>query len=174
MATENPLWSAPRIHGELLKFGISLSERTVARILRTVKRPPSRTWNSFLTNQVGEIVLVDFFTVPTATLRVQCVFLVLEHQRRKVLHFGVTEHPTAEWAAQRVVEAFADRDALRYLIRDRDRIYGIEFRRRVQSLGIKEVMTAPQSPWQNGFAERLIGSISRLLENVFGELIEAS
>ena len=161
MATENPLWRAPRIHGKLLKLGIDVSERMVSRILRTVKRSPSQTWKTFLTNHVGEIVSIDFFAVPTASLRVLFVFLVLEHKRRGVLHFGVTEHPTAHWAGQQVVEAFADRDAPRYLIRDRDGIYGIEFRRRVQSLGIKELMTAPQSPWQNGFAERLIGSIRR-------------
>jgi putative transposase len=161
LATENPLWRAPRIHGELFKLGIAVSERTVSRILRTVKRPASQTWKTFLTNHVGEIVSVDFFTVPTATLRVLYVFLVLEHKRCKVLHFGITDHPTAERAAQRVVEAFANRDASRYLIRDRDGIYGIEFQRRAQSLGIKGVMTAPRSPWQNGFAERLIGSIRR-------------
>jgi len=161
MATENPLWRAPRIHGELLKLGIAISERTVSRILRTITRPSSQTWKTFLNNHIGEIVSIDFFTVPTASLRVLFVFLILEHKRRRVLQFGVTEHPTAEWAAQQLVEAFAYRDTPRYLIRDRDGIYGIEFRRRAQSLGIKEVMTAPRSPWQNGFVERLIGSIRR-------------
>jgi putative transposase len=161
LATENPLWRAPRIHGELVKLGINISERTVSRIPRTVKRPPSQTWTTFLNNHIGEIVSVDFFTVPTASLRVLYVFLILEHKRRKVLHFGVTDHPTAEWAAQQIVEAFADGDAPRYLTRDRDGIYGIEFRHRVQSLGIKEVMTAPQSPWQNGSVGRLIGLIRR-------------
>lgn len=129
--------------------------------MRTVKRPPSQTWKTFLQNHIGEIVATDFFTVPSVSLRVIFVFLVLEYQRRKVLHFGVTEHPTAEWAAQQIVEAFANRDAKRYLIRDRDASYGSEFRRRIQSLGMKEVITAPRSPWQNGFAERLIGSIRR-------------
>ena len=129
--------------------------------MRTVKRPPSQTWKTFLRNHIGEIVATDFFTVPSVSLRVIFVFLVLEHQRRKVLHFGVTEHPTAEWAAQQIVEAFANRDAKRYLIRDRDASYGSEFRRRIQSLGMKEVITAPRSPWQNAFAERLIGSIRR-------------
>ena len=161
MATANPLWRAPRLHGELRKLGIDISERTVSRILRTIKRPPSQTWKTFLQNHVGELVSIDFFTVPTVSLRVLYVFLVLEHRRRKVLQFGVTDHPTATWAGQQIVEAFADRDAPRYLIRDRDGIYGIEFRRRVHSLGVKEVITAPQSPWQNGFAERLIGSIRR-------------
>jgi len=100
-------------------------------------------------------------SVPTICLRVLFVFLVIEHRRRRVLHFGVTEHPTAEWTGQQVIEAFSERDAKRYLIRDRDVLYGHEFRRRIQSLGMKEVVTAPRSPWQNAFAERLIGSIRR-------------
>ncbi len=148
MARANSLWRAPRIHGELLKLGIKISERTVSRILRTVKRPPSQSWKTFLQNHLGEIVAIDFFTVPTVRMRVLFVFIVLEHQRRKVLQFGVTEHPTAEWVGQQVVEAFAEREAPRYLIRDRDASYGNEFRRRVQSLGVKEVITAPRSPWQ--------------------------
>jgi len=161
IARANPLWHAPRIHGELLKLGIEVSERTVSRILQTCRRPPSQTWKTFLQNHIGEIVAIDFFTVPTVRMRVLFVFLVIEHQRRKVLHFGVTEHPTAEWTAQQVVEAFSDREAKRYLIRDRDASYGNAFRCRVESLGMKEVLTAPRSPWQNAFAERLIGSIRR-------------
>jgi len=133
----------------------------VSRILQTCRRPPSQTWKTFLQNHIGEIVAIDFFTVPTVRMRVLFVFLVIEHQRRKVLHFGVTEHPTAEWTAQQVVEAFSDREAKRYLIRDRDASYGNAFRCRVESLGMKEVLTAPRSPWQNAFAERLIGSIRR-------------
>jgi len=161
LAGANPLWRAPRIHGELLKLGIAVSERTVSRILRSVKRPPSQTWRTFLKNHIGEIVAVDFFTVPTIRLRVLFVFLVIEHERRRVLHFGVTEHPTAEWTAQQIAEAFSERDAKRYLIRDRDAIYGEVFRRRIESLSMKEVVTAARSPWQNAFAERLIGSIRR-------------
>jgi transposase InsO family protein len=161
LAEANPLWRAPRIHGELLKLGIAVSERTVSRVLQTVKRPPSQTWRTFLRNHLGEIVAVDFFTVPTIRFRVLFVFLVIEHERRRVLHFGVTEHPTAEWTAQQMAEAFSERDAKRYLIRDRDSIYGDEFRRRVHSLAMKEVVTAPRSPWQNAFAERLIGSVRR-------------
>jgi transposase InsO family protein len=161
IARANSLWRAPRIHGELLKLGIKISERTVSRILRTVSGPPSQTWKTFLQNHLGEIVATDFFTVPTVRMRVLFVFIVLEHHRRRVLHFGVTEHPTAEWVGQQVVEAFAEREAPRYLIRDRDASYGNEFRRRVQSLGVREVITAPRSPWQNAFAERLIGSIRR-------------
>jgi putative transposase len=161
LAETNPLWRAPRIHGELLKLGIAVSERTVSRVLQTVKRPPSQTWRTFLRNHLGEIVAVDFFTVPTIRLRILFVFLVIEHERRRVVHFGITEHPTAEWTAQQMAEAFSERDAKRYLIRDRDSIYGNEFRRRVHSLAMKEVVTAPRSPWQNAFAERLIGSIRR-------------
>ena len=161
LAEANPLWRAPRIHGELLKLGIEVSERTVSRILQTVKRPPSQSWKTFLRNHVGEIVAVDFFTVPTIRLRVLFVFLVMEHHRRRVLHFGVTEHPTSDWTAQQMAEAFPERDAKRYLLRDRDSIYGNEFRRRIDSLAMKEVITAPRSPWQNAFAERLIGSIRR-------------
>src|ERR1700758_1330211 len=161
IACANPLWRAPRVHGEPGKLGIEVSERTVSRVLRTVKRPPSQTWKTFLRNHVGEIVAIDFFTVPTIRLRVLFVFLVIEHRRRSVLHFGVTEHPTAEWTSQQIIEAFSERDAKRYLIRDRDSIYGQESRRRIESLGMKEVISAPQSPWQNAFAERLIGSIRR-------------
>ena len=160
MACANPLWRAPRIHGELRKLGIEVSERTVSRVLRTVKRPPSQTWKTFLRNHIGEIVAIDFFTVPTIRLRVLFVFLVLEHRRRKILHFGVTEHPSAEWTGQQVVEALTEQSAKRYLIRDRDATYGHEFRRRIQSLGVKEVISAPRSPWQNAFAERIISSIS--------------
>ncbi len=159
LAEGNPLWRASRIHGELLKLGITVSERTVSRVLRTVKRPPSQTWRTFLKNHIGEIVAVDFFTVPTIRLRVLFVFLVIEHQRRRVLHFGVTEHPTSEWTAQQMAEAFSERDAKRYVLRDRDAIYGDTFRRRIDSLAMKEVVTAARSPWQNAFAERLIGSI---------------
>jgi len=161
MDLANGLWRAPRIHGELLKLGIEVSERTVSRILRTIERPPSQTWKTFLKNHIGEIVAADFFTVPTVRMRVLFVFLVLGHRRRKVLHFAVTEHPTAEWAGQQVVEAFANRDALRYLVRDRDASYGDEFRNRIRSLGMKEVITAARSPWQNAFVERVIGSIRR-------------
>lgn len=161
MAHANPLWRAPRIHGELLKLGIGISERTVSRILRTLKLPPSQTWKTFLENHMGEMVATDFFTVPAVRMRVFFVFLILEHTRRRVLGFAVTEHPTAEWTGQQMVEAFQDRDVPRYLVRDRDASYGHEFRSRVRSLGLSEGITAPRSPWQNPFVERLIGSIRR-------------
>src|SRR4029453_13206952 len=161
MAAANPLWRAPRIHGELKMLGIGTSERTVSRILRKLGRPPNQTWKTFLHNHVGQMVSIDFFTVPTFTMKVLFVFIVLEHGRRQVLHFNVTEHPTATWTTQQIVEAFADRDAARYLIRDRGNIYGNEGRSRIKSLGMEEVLTAPRSPWQNPYAERLIGSIRR-------------
>jgi putative transposase len=161
MAAANPLWRAPRIHGELKMLGIAISERTVSRILRRLPRPPNQTWKTFLHNHVGQMVSIDFFTVPTITMKVLFVFIVLEHDRRKVLHFDVTEHPTGAWTAQQIVEAFADRDAAHYLIRDRDSRYSAEVRLRIKALGIQEILTAPKSPWQNPYAERLIGSIRR-------------
>jgi transposase InsO family protein len=161
MAAANPLWRAPRIHGELKMLGIAISERTVSRILRRLRRPPNQTWKTFLHNHVGQIVSIDFFTVPTITMRVLFVLIVLEHDRRKVLHFNVTEHPTGAWTAQQIVEAFADRDAAQYLIRDRDSRYSAEVRLRIKSLDIQQILTAPKSPWQNPYAERLIGSIRR-------------
>ena len=160
MVTANPLWGAPRIHGDLLKLGFEISERTVSRLMPMQRNQPSQTWKSFLTNHVGPLVSIDFFTVATLQFRVLFVFVVLAHERRRVIHFNVTEHPTAEWAAQQIVEAFPE-DTPRYLIRDRDGIYGGSFRSRVQGMGIAEVLIAPQSPWQNPFAERLIGSIRR-------------
>ena len=161
MAAANPLWGAPRIHGELLKLGITLSERSVSRLMHRSPKPPSQTWKTLLANHVNELVSVDFFTVPTATFRVLFVLVVLAHRRRCVLHFNVTEHPTAAWTAQQIREAFPEDLGPRYLIRDRDTVYGALFRDRVREMGITEVLTAPQSPWQNGFVERLIGSIRR-------------
>jgi hypothetical protein len=141
IVTANPLWRAPRIHGELKMLGIAISERTVSRLLRTLRRPPNQTWRTFLHNHIGQMVSTDFFTVPTITMKVLFVFIVLEHDRRKVLHFNVTEHPTAPWTAQQIVEAFADRDTARYLLRDRDSRYSAEVRLRIQSLGIEEILT---------------------------------
>jgi transposase InsO family protein len=121
--------------------------------------PPSQTWHTFLTNHLNEIASVDLFTVPTATFRVLFCLVVLRHERRTVLHFNVTNHPTAQWAAQQLVEAFPEAVSVRYLVRDRDRIYGDYFRQRVRGLGLKEVLSAPRSPWQNAYLERLIASI---------------
>src|SRR6058998_193647 len=161
MAQANPLWGAPRIHGELQKLGIDVAERTVSRLLPKRRSPPSQTWRTFLTNHVRDLVAIDFFTVPTARLRVLFVFVVLAHDRRRVLHFNVTEHPTTAWTAQQIVDAFPDDSAPSYLLSDRDKIYGHSFRQRVKGMGIDEILTAPYSPWQNPFAERLIGSIRR-------------
>jgi transposase InsO family protein len=143
----------------LRKLGIQISERTVSRLLPRKRRPPSQTWKEFLDNHLNQLVSIDFFTVPTATFRVLFVLVVLAHRRRSAIHFNVTEHPTAAWTAQQVLEAFPEDTAPRYLIRDRDQIYGECFRNRLRDMGITEVLAAPQSPWQNPFAERLVGSI---------------
>jgi len=161
MAAANPLWGAPRIHGELRTLGIDISERTVSRLLTPRRRPPSQTWRTFLANHVASAVSMDFFTVPPVTGRVLFVLLVLAHERRRVVHFNVTEHPTAEWTAQQIVDAFPNNAAPRWLLRDRDSIYSDAFKRRVAGMAIIEVVTSPASPWQNAFVERLIGSIRR-------------
>jgi len=161
MVAANPLWGAPRIHGELLKLGINMAERTVSRLMPKRDPQPSQTWRTFLHNHVQDLVSLDFFTVPTAGLRVLFVLVVLVHHRRRVVHFNVTEHPTAHWTAQQIVDAFPDDSSPLYLLRDRDNVYGHAFRQRVKGMGIVEVLTAPHSPWQNPFAERLIGSIRR-------------
>jgi len=172
MSLANPLWGAPRIHGELLKLGIDVSQGTVAKYMARQRKPPSQTSRAFLRNHVEQLVSMDFFVVPTASFRVLFVFVILAHHRRRVIHFNVTAHPTSEWAAQQIVEAFPWDTAPRYLLRDRDSIYAGPFRQRVRGMGVREVLTAPQSPWQNPYAERLIGSIRReCLDHfvVFGE-----
>ncbi len=172
MSRENPTWGAPRIQSELSLLGYTVAESTVARYMTRGRKPPSQTWRNFLKNHVGQIAAIDFFTAPTVTFRVLFCFIVLSHDRRRVIHFNVTEHPTAEWAARQIVEAFPYDEAPRFLLRDRDSIYGEYFRRRVKHMGIEEVITAYRSPWQNPYAERLIGSIRReCLDHVmvFGE-----
>jgi putative transposase len=161
IATINPLWGAPRIHGELCKLGLNVSERTVSRLLLRRHRPPSQTWRTFLTNHMVATVSMDFFTVSTLTGRVLFVLVLLAHERRRVVHFNVTEHPTSVWTAQQVVDAFPEDTAPRWLLRDRDRIYGDAFRRRVAGMGIAEVVSSPASPWQSPNVERLIGSMRR-------------
>jgi putative transposase len=162
MAKANPLWGVPRIHGELLQLGIDVSERTVSRCMPSARQnPPSQTWRTFLNNHLHDLVSIDFFTVKTAMFRVVFVLIIVSHTRRRVRHLNVTQHPTAEWTAQQVVEAFPWDTAPRNLLRDRDSIYGAAFRRRMAGLGITEVLTAPHAPWQNPYAERLIGSIRR-------------
>src|SRR6266403_2153301 len=161
MAAANPLWGVPRIHGELLKLGIDVAERSVSRLIPKRCPEPSQTWRTFLANHVRDLVSIDFFTTPTAGLRVLFVLVVLAHHRRRVVHFNVTAHPTARGAAQQIVDSFPDDSAPAYLLRDRDQAYGEQFRHRVKGMRIEEVLTAPHSPWQNPFAERLIGSIRR-------------
>jgi transposase InsO family protein len=161
MCLSNPGWGAPRIHGELLKLGFELSEAVVSKYMVRRPGPPSQTWRTFLNNHVNELIALDFFTVPTATFRILFVFLVLSHDRRKIRHFNVTAHPTAMWTARQLVEACDTVKTPKYLIRDRDGIYGHRFQRQVEALGIEEVLTAVGSPWQNAYAERIIGSIRR-------------
>ena len=144
-----------------MKLGIDVSERTVSRLLRRRRRPPSQTWRTFLTNHVTSLVSLDFFTVPTLTGRVLFVLALLSHHRRRIVHVRITEHPTAEWTAQQIIEAFPENTAPRWLVRDRDAIYGERFRRRVAGMGIGELVTSPSSPWQTPYVERLIGSIRR-------------
>ena len=172
MSQANRYWGAPRIHGELLKLGIEISERTVSRLMPKNRKPPSQSWKTFLHNQLGDLVSIDFFTVPTVTFRVLFVLVVLSHFRRRVIHFNVTAHPTGFWTGQQIVEAFPDGTAPRYLLRDRDKINGDAFHDRVSGMDIQQILTAPQSPWQSPFVERLIGSIRRdCLDHVvvFGE-----
>jgi len=154
MAEANPLWGAPRIHGELLKLGIEICERTVSNLMPPRgPKPPSQTWRSFLKNHMANMVSIDFFTVPTATFRVLFVLVIVSHSRRKVVHFNVTSNPSAEWTSQQVVEAFPWDTGPEYLLRDRDSIYGTFFCQRVKNMGIKQVITAPRSPWSVSLAK---------------------
>jgi putative transposase len=157
----NPTWGAPRIVGELRKLRIDVAKSTVETYRVRRQKPPSPTWKTFLKNHMQDLVALDFFVVHTVTYKVLFVVVILAHERRRVAHFNVTEHPTAQWTAQQVIDAFPWDDAPRYLLRDRDRIYGACFRQRVRSMGIDEVVIAPRSPWQNPYVERLIGSIRR-------------
>ncbi len=161
MSMANVTWGAPRIRNELAKLGIEIAVSTVARYMVRQRRPSSPSWRAFLDNHVRDLVAIDFFTVPTATFRVLFGFLVLAHDRRRVLHFNVTANPSAEWTARQVVQAFPEKRAPRFLLRDRDQIYGARFRRVLEVLGVEEIVTAARSPWQNAYAERLIGSLRR-------------
>src|ERR1039457_2234976 len=161
MSMANPLWGAPRIHGELLKLGIEVSQATVGRYLPWRPRVPSPSWRSFLHNHLTDIAAIDMFVVATATFRLLYALIVLRHDRRAIIHFDVTENPTQVWLARQMTEAFPWDTAPGYLLRDRDASYGAAFRNRVRVMGIKEVVTAPRSPWQNPYVERLIGSSRR-------------
>src|SRR5256712_6107321 len=161
MSYANPLWGAPRIHGELLKLGLTVSQATVSKYMIRPRRPPSQAWRTFLKNHATDLIALDLFTVPTATFRVLFVLVILTHSRRRLVHFNVTEHPTAEWTARQLLEACALEEGPRYLIRDRDQVYGERFSRQAKPLEIGEAVIAPRSPWQNAYAERVIGSIRR-------------
>jgi putative transposase len=161
MSLANPRWRAPRIHGELLKPGIQVSQATVAKYMVRHRKPPSQNWRTFLENHMQTLVSADFFVVPTITFRLLFVFVILSHDRRRPIHFAVTANPTAEWTARQLLEAFPWDSAPRYLLRDRDGVYGEKFREAATWLKIREVLTAPRSPWQNAYVERLIGSIRR-------------
>jgi transposase InsO family protein len=161
MSTANPLWGAPRIHGELLKLGIEVSQATVGRYLPWRPKVPSPTWRSFLRNHMHDTAAVDLFVVVTARFRLLYALIVLSHERRKILHFDVTPNPTQGWLARQITEAFPWDTAPRFLLRDRDASYGPTFRNRVQAMAIEQVVTAPRSPWQNAYVERIIGSIRR-------------
>lgn len=161
MARENPTWGAPRIQSELALLGHTVAESTVAKYMNRSCKPPSQTWRTFLGNHTGDIVAVDFFVVATVSFRLLYCFLVLRHDRWRGVHFNVTLHPTARWRTQQVVEAFPFDTSPRFLICDHDGIYGEDFRKRIEHLGIEEVLIAYRSPWQSPYVERLIGSIRR-------------
>src|SRR3954447_12149324 len=168
----NPLWGATRIHGELLKLGIDVGQTSVAKYMARRRRPPSQGWRTFLLNHADGIASIDLFVVPTISFRLLYGLLVLRHDRRRILWLGVTADPTAEWIARQVTEACGWESAPQYLVRDRDRVHGEAFTRRIRAMGIRDRPTAPRSPWQNGQAERLIGSIRRECVDhviVFGE-----
>jgi putative transposase len=161
MCRENPSWGAPRVHGELLKLGIDIGETSVSKYMVRCHQRPSQTWRTFLENHLQQLVSIDFFTVPTIGFQVLYVFLVLAHDRRRIVHCNVTAHPTAEWTGQQLREAFPFGQLPRYLLRDRDAIFGDSFRGQVRDMGIHEVLCAPRSPWQRAYIERVIGSIRR-------------
>ena len=161
MHRANPLWGAPRIHGELLKLGIEIGETTVAKYLGRRPASPSPTCRTFLRTHLSQCASMDFFTVPTATFRVLFVLVILSHDRRRVVHFNVTDHPTAAWTKQQIREAFPDQTAPKYLLLDRDGCNGPDFGRLLESFGIEELLIAPRAPWQNPYVERLIGTLRR-------------
>jgi transposase InsO family protein len=161
MASENPLWGAPRIHGELMKLGFDVAQSTVSKYMPKRYGPPSQSWKTFLRNHADGIASIDFLIVPTIDFRLLYVFVILSHLRRQILWIAVTPHPTAEWTAQQMRNAFPWTSAPTYLVRDNDRKFSDQFKQRVQRLGIRDRPVAPRSPWQNGYVERVIGSIRR-------------
>jgi transposase InsO family protein len=172
MSQENPLWGASRIHGELLMLGFGVAQSTVSRYMARCRWPPSQSWKTFLRNHANAIAAIDLCIVPTVTFERLFAFLVVGHDRRRLLRIEVTKHPTAEWLARQITEAFPWATAPKYLIRDNDGGYGHVFTGRVKAMGIRDRPISPGSPWQNGIAERLIGTLRReCLDHVvvFGE-----
>jgi transposase InsO family protein len=161
MSLENPLWGAPRIHGELLKLGFAVAQSSVAKYMVKRPGPPSQGWRTFLRNHAQDIAAMDLFVVPTIGFDLLYAYIIVRLDRRELVWISVTTHPTAEWVARQITEAFPWNEAPRYMIRDRDRIYGAIVTRRLRAMGIRDRPITPASPWQNGFAERLIGSIRR-------------
>ena len=172
MAAENPLWGAPRIHGELLKLGLEVAQSTVSNYLRGHPKPRGQSWKTFIDNHKDAIAATDLFVVPTIGFKLMYGIVIVHLKRRELVWTNATLHPTAEWIAQQMTEAFPWEHAPSHLIRDRDASYGVVFKRRLDSLGIRDHPTAPRSPWQNSYAERIIGSIRReCLDHtvIFGE-----
>jgi transposase InsO family protein len=161
MSVENPLWGAPRIHGELLKLGFEVAQSSVAKYMVKQQGPPSQGWRTFLRNHAPDIAAMDLFVVPTIGFDLLYAYIIVRLDRRELVWIGVTKHPTAEWVARQITEAFPWNEAPCYMIRDRDSIYGAVVKRRLRAMGIRDRPITPASPWQNGFAERLIGSIRR-------------
>jgi transposase InsO family protein len=161
MSRENPLWGASRIHGELRMLGFEMAQSTVSKYMARPSKPPSQNWKTFLQNHARAIAAIDLCVVPTLTFDLLFAFLVLGHGRRQLLWFEVTRHPTAAWLARQITEAFPWTSTPAYLVRDNDRAYGYLFTSRVRAMGIRDRPTSPGSPWQNGIAERLIGTLRR-------------
>jgi transposase InsO family protein len=161
MSIQNPLWGAPRIHGELLKLGFEVGQSSVDKYMVKRRGPPSQGWRTFLRNHAPNIAAMDLFVVPTISFDLLYVFVIVRLDRRELVWINATTNPTAEWIARQLTEAFPWNEAPRYLIRDRDQIYGTVVACRLRAMGIRDKPIAPASPWQNGFAERLIGSIRR-------------
>ena len=161
MSLANPLWGAPRIHSEMKMLGIDIAQSSVAKYMVKRRGPPSQSWKTFIRNHAGGIAACDFLVVPTIGFKILFAFIVMGHGRRQLLHIGVTAHPTAQWTARQITEAFPWDQTPETLIRDNDAIYGAVFKNRLKSMCIRDGPTALRSPWQNGYAERLIGSIRR-------------
>ncbi|MFA8451823.1 MAG: integrase core domain-containing protein [Bacteroidales bacterium] len=162
MALENPLWGAPRIHGEILKLGYRISQSTILRYIpKSNNRTTGQRWKTFLKNHSREIISIDFFTIATINFKIVYVLIFLDHHRRKIIYFNVTSNPTSLWTSLQMRNAFLDREIPKYLIRDRDSIFGNYFNDTIDSFGIKQLVTSYRSPWQNGYVERVIGSIRR-------------